>query len=303
MDPKVSVIIPTYKRSDFLPRAIDSVLNQSYKNVEIIVVDDNNPDSNFRKETEKNIEKYIQQGLIVYHKNKKNLGGALARNEGIKISKGYFVTFLDDDDIYEEKKVELQVKFMLEHDLDASFTDVKIYNMAGKLVDYRKHDYVTSLSNKELLKQHIMHHLTPTNTYMFKRESLIKLGGFDPVSMGQEFRLMLKAIENNLKIGYLPRADVIQYIHDGERISTGNNKIVAENELFNFKKRYFHILTKEQQKYVIFRHYAVLSIVGLRSKKYLFFLKNLFITFFVSPKYFFIEVIKNIKIKINFSIK
>ncbi|RKD23104.1 hypothetical protein BEP19_12835 [Ammoniphilus oxalaticus] len=290
MEPLVSVIIPTYKRSDFLIRAIDSILNQTYKNVEVIVVDDNDPESEYRIKTEMKIKDYIKKNLIVYHKNEENLGGALARNEGINIALGFFVTFLDDDDVYEEEKIEHQVGYMLDHDLDASFTDVRILNMSGKLVDYRKHKYVTDLSNSELLKQHILHHLTPTNTYMFKRERLIELGGFDNVSMGQEFRLMLKAIENDLSIGYLPRADVIQYIHDRERISIGDNKIVAENELFEFKKGYFSILNNDQKKYVRFRHYAVLSVVGLRSKMYMFFLKNLICSLIVSPKYFSFEL-------------
>jgi glycosyltransferase involved in cell wall biosynthesis len=297
MNPKVSVIIPTYKRSDFLPRAIDSILNQTYKNIEIIVVDDNNPDSYFREKTEKMISKYIHKNKIIYQKNESNLGGALARNQGIDNASGFFVTFLDDDDVYEEQKVEFQVKYMLENGLDASFTNVKIYNMEGKLIDYREHNYVTDLSNKELLKQHILHHLTPTDTYMFKRTSLIELGGFDNVSMGQEFRLMLKAIESDLQIGYLRRADVIQYIHDGDRISIGNNKIIAENELYKFKKKYFSILNRKQQKYVKFRHYAVLAVVGLRSKKYVFFVKNLFVAILISPNYFLSEFYKKMQIK------
>ena len=59
MNYKVSVIIPTYKRSDFLQRAIDSVLNQSYDNIEIIVVDDNNPNSEYRFRTDEKMKKYV----------------------------------------------------------------------------------------------------------------------------------------------------------------------------------------------------------------------------------------------------
>ena len=276
MSEKVSVIIPTYKRSEFLARAIESVLNQTYKNIEIIVIDDNYPDSNYRIQTEESLIEYIEKKSIIYHKNKTNLGGALARNEGINIASGYYVAFLDDDDIYEENKIDYQVKYMAENNLDVSFTNVKIYNLSGKLIEFREHNYVTNLSNKELLRQHILHHLTPTDTYMFTRKKILEIGGFDNVSMGQEFMLMLKAIEHNFKIGYLPRADVIQYIHEGERISIGEKKVNAEKELYKFKKRYFDILNQEQKKYVKFRHYAVLSIVGLRSKKYILFIKNFY---------------------------
>lgn len=295
MNLKVSVIIPTYKRSEFLTRAIDSILNQSYKNIEIIIVDDNDPSSDFRKNTENRITDYIEEKKVIYCKNEVNMGGALARNVGINIASGDYVTFLDDDDVYEEKKIEYQLEYMCSNNLEASFTNVKICNMLGKLIDYRDHKYVTDLSNDELLKQHIMHHLTPTDTYMFKREKLIELKGFDNVSMGQEFRLMLKAIERGLLIGYLPRADVIQYIHDAERISIGKNKIIAENELFEFKKKYFDKLNKNQIKYVEFRHYSVLAIVGVRSKEYKVAVINLWLAFVSSPNYFISELFQKLR--------
>src|SRR5690625_1431721 len=80
MNGKVSVIIPTYKRSDFLERALESVLAQSYANIEVVVVDDNEPNSSFRAKTEEKMKKYSEDKRIKYIKNKKNLGGALARN-------------------------------------------------------------------------------------------------------------------------------------------------------------------------------------------------------------------------------
>ena len=80
MNEKISVIIPTYKRHDLLERAIKSVLNQTYKNLEIIVVDDNKKDSIERKETEKIMKKYPD---IIYIQNKENMGGGLTRNIGI----------------------------------------------------------------------------------------------------------------------------------------------------------------------------------------------------------------------------
>ncbi|MBW4084527.1 glycosyltransferase family 2 protein [Paenibacillus sp. S150] len=301
MNLKVSVIIPTYKRSEFLTRAIDSILNQTYKHIEIIVVDDNHPESDYRKQTENKISRYIDGNLIIYHKNSTNMGGALARNEGIHIASGDYITFLDDDDVYEEQKIETQIMYMHTNNLDVSFTNVKICNISGDLVDYREHKYVNDLSNGELLKQHILHHLTPTDTYMFKREVLQDLNGFDNVSMGQEFRLMLKAIEKDLHIGYLSRADVIQYVHDEERISIGDNKIIAEIELYEFKKKYFNVLNNKQIKYVKFRHFSVLAIVGLRSGKYILFFNNLWLAFFTSPKFFITELVQ--KWRINTKVK
>jgi glycosyltransferase involved in cell wall biosynthesis len=289
MNEKVSVIIPTYKRSEFLQRAVDSIIEQTYPNVEIVIVDDNDSASTYRVNTEKKIFKYIGFNNVLYIKNEKNLGGALARNRGISAATGDFITFLDDDDIYLPNKIKSQLEYMLQNEVDMSFTNVRIHNCDDKLIDFRDHSYVTNLENSELLKQHILHHLTPTSTYMYKREILVGIGGFDDIKIGQEFMLMLKTIESNVKIGYIPDANIIQYIHDGERISVGQNKIDAEREMFNFKKKYFKLLNSKQRRYVRFRHHAVMAVVGFRSQKYCTSLHNLMRAFMVSPLDFTME--------------
>lgn len=300
MNHKVSIIIPTYKRSEYLIRAIESVLNQDYTNVEIIVVDDNDPSSIYRKETENKIQIYLENEKVKYMKNEKNLGGALARNVGIHASTGNYITFLDDDDIYLPSKISYQLKFMIEKGFELTFMDVRIHSMDDRLIDYREHKYVSNLEQKELLKNHLMHHLTPTGTYMFKRESLIRIDGFDDVSVGQEFRLMLKAIESGLKIGYIPIAYVIQYIHDGERISVGKNKLEKEIELYNFKKKYFDELSEKQKKYIKFRHHVVMAVVGIRSRNISISVYNLLLAIYTSPTYCFKEFFLHLfKIKKN----
>ncbi|WP_422123949.1 glycosyltransferase family 2 protein [Planococcus sp. X10-3] len=295
MKVKVSVIIPTFKRSDYLRNAIESILNQTYENVEAIVVDDNPPDSKYRTNTMKTMERFTGNNKVKYIKNKKNLGGALARNEGIFGANGDYITFLDDDDTYLNEKVETQIEYMLNKELDLSFMDVRIHNKNNVLVDYREHDYVKSLAKEELLKSHIMHHLTPTSTYMFKKEAITKIGGFDHIEVGQEFMLMLKAIESNLRIGYIPKALVVQFLHDSERISVGQNKIDKELELFNFKKKYFKKLSYKQKKYVVFRHNAVMVVVGIRSKKYWISSRHFIKAVYTSPLNCLREIINHLR--------
>ena len=106
----VSVIIPTYKRYDVLSRAIDSALNQTYNNIEIIVIDDNKKESEFRKKTEETMKKYENNSKVKYIKNEKNLGGAETRNVGVKNANGEFIAFLDDDDEFVNDKIEKQMK-------------------------------------------------------------------------------------------------------------------------------------------------------------------------------------------------
>ena len=114
--PLVSVIIPTYKRSDMLPRAIDSILNQTYPNIEIIIIDDNIPNSEWRNTTEKLIEKYRNYTNVKYIRHPRNLNGAYARNTGIKYSNGEIVTFLDDDDYYLPSKIQRQAEYLIKHE-------------------------------------------------------------------------------------------------------------------------------------------------------------------------------------------
>ena len=82
------------------------------------------------------MQKYADNNKVVYIKNNKNLGGALARNEGIFNATGDYITFLDDDDIYLPQKIEVQLGYMLKNDWDLSFSDVRIHNNNDILIDY-----------------------------------------------------------------------------------------------------------------------------------------------------------------------
>lgn len=97
---KVSIIIPTYKRSVAICRAVDSVLNQTLKNIEIIVVDDNGINSEAGRLTAKAMEKYASVPQVIYLQHEVNKNGSAARNTGIRRAKGEYISFLDDDDAY-----------------------------------------------------------------------------------------------------------------------------------------------------------------------------------------------------------
>ncbi len=102
--PKVSVILPTFNRAKYLDRAISSVLSQSFYDFELIIVDDASTDN-----TEE-IVGLFRDERIIYVKNPRNLGGAAARNVGIRIAKGEFIAFQDSDDLWHPDKLEIQMK-------------------------------------------------------------------------------------------------------------------------------------------------------------------------------------------------
>ncbi|MBQ6569298.1 MAG: glycosyltransferase family 2 protein [Clostridia bacterium] len=290
MRPLVSVIVPTYNRPNMVLRAVNSILGQDYDNIEIIVVDDNPADSQARRETEEVMKAFAGSSRVKYIKDRKSLGGSGARNIGIDIVSGDYVSFLDDDDVYLQGKISAQVDFMEKSGCDMSFSNVRIHDTADNLIDFREHEqYLDSMDNTELLKQHIMHSLTPTATYMYKTEMLKKVGGFRDVPVGQEFDLMLRTIRSGIKIGFFNNCDVVQYHHSGERISLGTNKLNGEMIMYDLKRRYFDILDPKQCKFIEFRHYVVLAVASLRSGKILKFIKNGFLAFAVSPYLLFTE--------------
>ena len=269
MSPMVTVIIPTYKRTvEYLSRAVNSVINQTYSNIEIIVIDDSPEDYEYRNDIKEFMDSIVSE-RIRYYQNEYNMGGSLARNRGISLANGQFVSFLDDDDEYKPEKIEKQVKFMIYGEYDLSFSNMIMYSASGIVVDYRDYNDIPAYDNESLLHYHLMRHMTGTPTFMFKTEKLREIGGFEDAKMGQEFYLMLKSIEKGLIIGYLPECDVKVYKHADGGITQGKNKIDGENRLYEFKKKYFYKLNNREIKFINFRHWAVMVVAYKRNKMYL----------------------------------
>ena len=291
MEHVVSVIIPSHKRDlATVRRAVESVVNQTYKNIEIVVVDDSPADFEDRNAIADYVNSIDFEGTAVYIRNENPLGGSLARNVGIEACTGDYVTFLDDDDEYYPKKIENQLGFMLENNCDLSFSDMIIYNTAGKVVDYRDHPGIADFSNDTLLRYHLTKNLSGTPSFMFKTEKLREIGGFPDAKMGQDFYVMLRAIECGLDIKYCKTCDIKVYKHSNGGISQGRNKLSGENSLFEYKKKYFPRLTKSEIRFVKFRHYAVMVVAYLRNKNPLFALGMGVMAFVSSPADFFREV-------------
>ncbi len=262
---KVSVIIPTYNRTNYIKRAVESVINQTYGNLEIVVVDDNLKDSMESNYIINQIKEMDSRILVV--KTDGKVGGGKARNIGVQKSTGEFLAFLDDDDIFIPQKVEAQLKFMLEKEYEMTIQDIEWYDENEKLVEHRTFEYIRDDSPEYMLKQHILHHLAPTGIYMISREAFNKSGGFGETPMGQDWRFMLACCKSDFKIGYMEGVYVHQYLHSGERISLGQNKIDGENALYEIKKAHFYLLSRKEKQYVRFRHYAVLMFGCIRSGK------------------------------------
>jgi teichuronic acid biosynthesis glycosyltransferase TuaG len=129
----VSVIIPYFKKRKFFYKTINSVINQTYKKTEIIIIYDDidQTDLNFFKKKFKDLKN------IKFLINKKNIGAGLSRNKGIKYAKGYYIAFLDSDDYWAKNKLKIQIEFMEKNNISISNTSYRIVDKNSKLIGYR----------------------------------------------------------------------------------------------------------------------------------------------------------------------
>jgi len=227
---KVSVIIPTFNRFNLISRAIDSVLNQTIKPFEIIVVDDGSSDntSTFIKRNYKSV-KLIKQN---------NLGVSKARNVGIKNSSGDWIALLDSDDEWKKNKLEVQIKSLSEYDYYSVCHTNEIWIRNGIRVNQKKRHqkYGGDIFDKCL----DICRISPSSI-IFKKNIINEIGWFDEgLSICEDYDLWLR-ITANFKILFIDKPLVIKYGGHSDQLSKSVNGIEAyrikslENLLSNTK--------------------------------------------------------------------
>lgn len=281
---KLSVIVATYHRDLDVKRALESLASQSFSDFEVVLVDDNADDS-WCSKVEMIVDEMKDMLNIQYIKNPTNQGSAATRNIGIQAAKGEYITFLDDDDVYLPQKLELQLEDMEGNQADYGLTDLYLYNEKNVLIDKRIRSYILSYDKEELMRYHLLHHMTGTDTMMFRTEYLRKIGGFPGIDIGDEFYLMKEAILNGGKFCYSNHCQVKAYVHSGENngLSSGQKKIDGENALYSEKMKYYKYLSSKEIQYVKMRHYAVIAFAELRRRKLGAFLSNATRSLIASP--------------------
>ncbi|WP_109832827.1 glycosyltransferase family 2 protein [Reichenbachiella versicolor] len=197
-EPLVSVNITTYNRSDLLTNCLESVTSQSYKNLEINVVDDCSSDST--EDTMQELQR--KDSRIKYHRNNQNLGNAGSRNRALKESSGEYVAFMDDDDEWvDEHKIRKQVDFFLSYGDQYSilFTGVRIVGDHGirEVCDFD----LNNIKKKILRGNGIIYN----STVMMPKKCLDLVGGFsEKVRKGVDSEMFRRCIlKHNMKISYL----------------------------------------------------------------------------------------------------
>lgn len=209
--PLVSVIIPTYKRPDTLDRAIRSVLNQTYKNIDIYVVDDNNPDTDGRIHTIEKMKEFENNPRVHYIKQPRNMNGSVARNTGAWASKGEYIAFLDDDDEFLPEKIETQLKRFEELPDDYAVCYSRYYTVkpGGKkhlAPETREGNlYLDALSRKLSFQA--------GSNMLIKRKAFEDINGFDESFIRSQDKEIVARLLKKYKIACCQTPGLIAYMH------------------------------------------------------------------------------------------
>lgn len=292
----VSVIIPTYKRADTLERAVNSVLEQDYSNLEIIVVDDNNPNTEYRAQTEK-IMKRFSNNNIKYIKHKKNKNGSAARNTGIRNADGDFIMFLDDDDEFINNKVKSQVTALeaLDRSWGACYTNY-IRKKNDKIIAYGAEKREGNLLKEELMRDLFIH---AGSNLMIKRNVVQEVGGFDETFQRNQDIEFIVRILMHYKLAYVDEIGLVVHAHEN---SIGKEKYekITKDYLKKFGSLIDSLDTKEQTiiykmiNLQLFRNFITTR--GKRGKAYKL-IRTRKVNIFLALRYFFHLVSRKISKK------
>jgi len=199
----ISVIIPTYNRAYVLERAIDSVLKQTYQNIELIIIDDASTDN-----TSELLEKYHQDNRVSVVQLSKNSGVSHARNQGIERAQGEWVAFLDSDDEWLPKKLEQQVVILNENPEHKLIHGEEIWIRRGKRVNpMKKH----AKSGGDIFERCLELCLISPSAVMIEKDYLAKVGLFDesfPVC--EDYELWLR-VTSDIPVGFLAIPCITKY--------------------------------------------------------------------------------------------
>lgn len=231
--PLISVIMPVYNRKDVVMKAIDSVLNQTYENFELIVVDDASTDGT----TELLKEINNDHVRVIFHEKNKYASGA--RNTGLKAAKGEFVAYLDSDNLLDERYLAATVGAFLE------FPDAGgIYSAQYRYETYDSEPFAVQFAalNKSLLHNH---NFVDMNCFAHRRSVYDEIGGFDETLKGADDWELILRISNNFKIYSVPFLLSKCYVGVVENrvsdlVPTDMKKIRSQNEVLPTKASFLN---------------------------------------------------------------
>ena len=246
MEDLISVVITTYKRSsEVLLRALDSVLTQTYKTIEVIIVDDSPCDYVCRPIIKKEILERNDE-RITYVEHEVNKGACAARNTGLSIAKGNFIAFLDDDDLWYGNKLEEQIDKIREENIGLVYCRSFIVN---ELTETKKLREITPYTGFVFDKLIVSNFIGSTSFPLIKRECFDVCGGFDEsLKSAQDFDMWLRIVQR-YQVEFVDKPLVEYYVHSGDAITKNpNNKIQG---ILSINEKYSEYLSNNRKLWSI----------------------------------------------------
>ncbi|MGH0430439.1 glycosyltransferase family 2 protein [Bacillus hominis] len=239
----VSVVIPLYNAEKYIEETMESILNQTYKHIEIVIVDDGSKDQS--SSIVKNLEqKYPGQ---IKYVSQENQGVSVARNTGIENASGEYVAFLDSDDLWHPTKIEKQVESMHKNNMNACYCGyMNFYEETGEKVEH-----TTNFIKGDMTKAFLTHQVVAqTSTWIFKRSIVMDHNiRFTPgCSWGEdlEFLFKLMSVTNVCYVDeYLTYYRILSEGNLSSKYKDYELKTAKELEVFNRMKDWVHNKSKD----------------------------------------------------------
>tara|TARA_Y100000590_G_scaffold84200_1_gene94041 strand:- start:2291 stop:3073 length:783 start_codon:yes stop_codon:yes gene_type:complete len=189
-DEKVSadVILPNYNKIDFLESAINSVIDQTFKNWHLYIIDDHSNDNSWSV-----IKKYSNSDKVTNIRLSKNMGPSFCRNLAMRISKSKYISFIDSDDIWKKTKLEKQINFMEENKLFFTFTDYTPFFQTSEKKIYKQK---TSLRDTFDFNSFTRNSSINTTTMIIRR-SILNSHRFRKIKIMEDYLFKCKLLKNN----------------------------------------------------------------------------------------------------------
>lgn len=261
----VSVIITTYNRKiKYIKRAVDSVLRQTYSNIEIIIVDDN-VDINYRVE----VQHYCRNKGIKYIMTSGKKGANYGRNLGAINSKGDYLAFLDDDDRWLPNKIELQLKCFNNPKIGMVYSNGYVINKKTKILYTDKNHFINTSNIYYLL---IYNYVGPTVTALIKRNCFFEVGMFDEnLHAKQDYDLWIRLCEKYILIGI--NIPLYYYYQHKTMQITKNYKMIFYSYNYLFKKySYYYKRSKVLRFFYYLKISKIFKLLNKRTKHFYYLL-------------------------------
>ncbi|OTG71922.1 glycosyl transferase family 2 [Acinetobacter sp. ANC 4169] len=223
MQPLVSIVIPCYNHENYIEDSIQSIINQTYQRIELIIIDDGSKDQSVEK-IRAMLPVCEQRFEHIYFNTRPNKGLCATLNEALTHCQGKYVSIIASDDMMLAHKTQLQVDYLKQHpEVTGVFAGIELIDSNNRVIDQRVSARTEYSFDDILLNLHDL----PTLTQMFHLKDIMDVGGYDESIKVEDWYMLLKLTQQQKILKYIPEV-VCQYrIHD-ESFSQNGLKMAEE---------------------------------------------------------------------------